>query len=237
MFDAEGRGRKARTMLAVLADFFAGRALEGLAALNVGSSAGLIDRHLAASFASVVGMDIDAPAIRHAAGETPPGNLRFLVGDALRIPFGDASFDVVVCSQVYEHVPDAPRMMAEILRVLKPGGACYFAAGNRLMWNEPHYDLRLLSVMPRWLADLRVRAAGKGSGYYEQHYTYWGLRRLVRGFHLHDYTRRIVEDPAAFFADYMLRPGSRKARLARLVARHLRWLVPGYIWVLEKPSR
>jgi ubiquinone/menaquinone biosynthesis C-methylase UbiE len=237
MFDAEARARKARTMLDVLSDHFAGRALSGMAALNVGGSAGIIDRHLAAGFAAVTGMDIDAPAIAHASREHAGANLRFLVGDALHIPFAEASFDVVVCSQVYEHVPDAARMMAEIHRVLKPGGACYFAAGNRIMWNEPHYDLKLLSVMPRWLADLRVRAAGKGDAYYEKHYTYWGLRTLVRRFRLHDYTARIVEDPAAFHADYMLRPGSRKVRLARLVARYLMWLSPGYIWVLEKPAR
>jgi len=100
MFDAEGRARKARTMLAVLADFFAARPLGAMAALNVGSSAGFIDRELAASFDSVIGMDIDAPAIAHAAQAAPAGNLRFLVGDALRIPFGDASFDVAICSQV-----------------------------------------------------------------------------------------------------------------------------------------
>lgn len=221
-------------MAAVLGHFFATRRLDSMSVLNVGSSAGMVDRELSRSFASVVGMDIDAPAIARASRESATGNTAFLVGDAMRIPFGPETFDVVVCSQVYEHVPDAPRMMAEIFRVLRPGGVCYFAAGNRLMWNEPHYDMRLLSVMPRWLADLRVRAAGKGDGYYELHYTYWGLRRLVERFRLHDYTRRIIEDPAAYKADYMLRPGSRKALLARRVARWLPWLVPGYVWVLEK---
>lgn len=236
MYDAGLRERKARTMVAVLQHFFRARALGSLALLNVGSSAGLIDRQLAASFASVVGMDIDAPAVRHAAAANDRANLRFFVGDALHLPFGERAFDVVVCSQVYEHVPDAGRMMSEIFRVLKPGGACYFAAGNRIMWNEPHYDLRLLSLMPRWLADLRVRAAGKAEGYYEKHYTYWGLKRLVARFALHDYTRAIIDDPVAFHADYMLPPGSRKVALAGLVARHLMWLVPGYIWILEKPA-
>ena len=237
MYDAQARERKARTMVAVLEHFFAARPLATLSLLNVGSSAGLIDRYLAGRFAGVVGMDIDAPAVRHAAATNDRGNLRFFVGDAMHLPFDDGSFDVVVCSQVYEHVPDAGRMMSEIFRALKPGGACYFAAGNRIMWNEPHYDMRLLSLMPRWLADLRVRASGKAQGYYERHFTYWGLKRLVAKFALHDYTKAIIDDPAAFHADYMLRPGSAKAAIAGIVARYLMWLSPGYVWVLEKPAR
>jgi len=236
MYDAEARERKARTMVAVLQHFFRGRPLGSLSLLNVGSSAGFIDRHLAENFASVVGMDIDAPAVRHAAAANDRPNLRFFVGDALRLPFDDRAFDVVVCSQVYEHVPDAGRMMAEIFRVLRPHGACYFAAGNRIMWNEPHYNMRLLSLMPRWLADLRVRAAGKARGYYEKHYTYWGLKRLVARFALHDYTKAIIDDPASFHADYMLPPGSLKTTIAGMVARYLMWLSPGYVWVLEKPE-
>lgn len=235
MHDVSARERKARTMVAVLQDRLKGP-LHGLAALNVGGSAGIIDAFLADHFGSVVSVDIDIPAIEHARRQFAKGNLSFLVGDALSLSFADGAYDVVICSQVYEHVPDAHRMMQEIFRVMKPGGVCYFAAGNRLMWNEPHYNLPLLSVVPRAVAHAYVRLAGRASHYHEYHFTYWGLRRLVRSFVLHDYTRRIIEEPARYFAEYMVAPGSLKQTAAALLARYAYWLVPGYIWVLEKPA-
>jgi ubiquinone/menaquinone biosynthesis C-methylase UbiE len=235
MRDLLGRERKARTTVAVLRDYLAGE-LRGLSLLNVGGSMGIIDNVLADHFGRVVGVDIDRAAIEHAERAYRRDNLAFQVGDAMALGFADDAFDVVVCSHVYEHVPDARRMMAEISRVLKPGGVCYFAAGNRLMWTEPHYGLPLLSVLPRPLAHLYIRLAGKAQHYHELHFTYWGLRKLVDGFEWHDYTRRIVADPEAFGADYMLRPGSLKARVAAAIAEHAYWLLPSYIWLLRKPA-
>lgn len=58
-----------------------------------------------------------------AAGEAPEG-ARFEVvrGDLLHLPFPDASVDRVMASEVLEHIPDDVTAMAEIARVLKPGG-------------------------------------------------------------------------------------------------------------------
>jgi SAM-dependent methyltransferase len=228
----EGRERKARTMALVLRDFL-GRRLATASVLDVGAAAGFIDHYLAAHVARVIGIDIDADAIRHAQQNCVAPNLRFQVGDAMDLDFPDESFDVVLCTNVYEHVPDARRLMAEIRRVLRPGGVCYFAAGNRLNPIERHYRLPFLSVLPRPLAHLYLRGAGRGASYYEKHLSYWGLKRLVRGFRVHDYSRRIVIAPEAFGADYMLPPRSWKRRLASLVVRHAYWLCPSYVWVLE----
>ncbi len=235
MRDVDGRERKARTMVRVLLDHF-GAAAKSLEVLDVGASTGIIDNYLADHFGSVLGCDIDAAAIAEAAARYRKPNLAFRCGDAMHIERPDASVDVVICTQVYEHVPDAGRMMAEIRRVLRPGGACYFAASNRLMWNEPHYDLPLLSVVPRWLAHRYVRLAGKADRYHELHFSYWGLRRLVRGFEVVDYTRTLIERPEDFATAYMIRPGSAKSHIARLLARYALWAVPGYIWLLVKPT-
>lgn len=235
MFETGIRERKARTMVAVLEDCLPGP-LADYRLLNVGGSAGIIDDHLARHLGQVVGIDIDAPAIDHARRHFSRANLEFLVGDALNLPFPTASFDVVICSQVYEHVTDPQQMFREIHRVLKHGGVCYFAAGNRLMWNEPHYNLPLLSVLPRPLAHVYIRLAGKARHYHEKHLSYWGLRKLVRNFSCQDYTRRLVTEPDKYHTAYLIRPGSLKAALARLLLRLAYWAFPGYIWVLRKDS-
>jgi ubiquinone/menaquinone biosynthesis C-methylase UbiE len=233
MHDLLGRERKARTMVAVLQDYFQ-QPLDRLTLLNVGGSTGIIDNFLAGHFRSVVGVDIDAAAIEHAKKTYERENLTFEVGDAMDLIYPDNSFDVAVCSQVYEHVPDAGAMMEEIFRVLKPEGVCYFAANNRIMWKEPHYDLPLLSMVPRPLAHVYIRMAGKASYYHELHLSYWGLRRLVRRFKIHDYTRRIMRAPEKYAVEYMVRPGTAKARIAVFIAQCLYWLMPGYVWILQK---
>ncbi|MGC1420379.1 MAG: class I SAM-dependent methyltransferase [Acidimicrobiales bacterium] len=43
-------------------------------------------------------------------------------GDALHLPFADATFDRVICSEVLEHIPDDAGAMHELVRVLRPGG-------------------------------------------------------------------------------------------------------------------
>ena len=220
-------------MVAVLEDYLPG-SLKEYDLLNVGGSTGIIDNYLASFFNRVVGTDIDEPAIRHATHTYVRDNLEFRVADALNLPFTDQSFDVVVCSHVYEHVPDPYRMFAEIRRVLKPRGICYFSAGNRLMWNEPHYNLPLLSVLPRPLAHLYIRLAGKARYYHEKHLSYWGLKNLVKDFKCTDYTSKLVEEPEKFHTDYMLRPGSVKARVACMILKIASWASPGYIWILEK---
>jgi SAM-dependent methyltransferase len=58
------------------------------------------------------------------AGELAPGSLHANVvqGDALHLPFPDATFDRVICSEVLEHIPDDLAAMSELTRVLRPGG-------------------------------------------------------------------------------------------------------------------
>ncbi len=57
------------------------------------------------------------------AGEAPAGaTATAMEGDALNLPFPDESFDVVIISEVMEHIPDDKGVLAEMVRVLKPGG-------------------------------------------------------------------------------------------------------------------
>lgn len=58
-----------------------------------------------------------------AAGEVPAGGeLLCVEGDALALPFDDASFDRIIAAEVLEHIPDDRGAIAELVRVLAPGG-------------------------------------------------------------------------------------------------------------------
>jgi 2-polyprenyl-3-methyl-5-hydroxy-6-metoxy-1,4-benzoquinol methylase len=232
--DHASRRRKAATMLAVLREVVSNLAQARV--LDVGASTGVIDAELAQHCGEVCGIDIDAHAIEAARQQFVAHNLRFELGDAMALGAPDRSIDVVICAHVYEHVPDAKRLMSEIDRVLKPAGVCYFSAGNRYAWREPHYQLPLLSVVPKFLAHRYLRALGRGNFYYEEHLGYFALRRLVAAFEVLDYTARLVDQPVRYGTDYMFAPGSLRQRAAQCLVHSLPSLCPGYIWVLRKPA-
>jgi SAM-dependent methyltransferase len=232
MHSREGRERKARTMLAVLSDHLGEARLSRARVLNVGCSTGLIDEVIATRTAHVVGIDIDEDAIA-IANARRSHNTEFRIGDAMDLDFPDGSFDVVICSQVYEHVPDPQRMMVEIRRVMAEAGICYFAATNRWCVMEQHYRLPFLSVIPVSWAHRYLRVAGAGDFYYERHLGLRGLKRLVAAFAVVDYTRRIIDEPDRFEARYLVGSGT-KQRIARLLARTAYWAFPGYVWLLRR---
>jgi len=121
--------------------------------------------------------------------------------------FDNESFDLVICAQVYEHVPDSKQLLAEIKRLLKPNGICYFAAGNRLNLIEGHYKLPFLSVIPKPLAHVYLLILGRGKYYYENHLTYWRLKRLVLQFEFDvvDYTAKVIYEPEKYSATEIVR--------------------------------
>lgn len=83
------------------------------------------------------------------------------------IPHSDAQFDVVVTNQVLEHVADLDSVIAEISRVLKPGGLMLALFPSREVWREGHVGVPFLHLIPRESKSrefyaLLVRSAGFG---------------------------------------------------------------------------
>lgn len=235
LYDLKGREQKAKKIIAVLNDHFGG-STGGMTLLDIGSSTGIMTHLLSHSFAFTTGIDIDEKAVAYSREQFSSPSLTFQMGDSMNLPFEANSFDVVNCTQVYEHVPDSTKLMAEIYRVLKPGGVCFFAAGNRYVLMEGHYHLPLLSVVPKPVAHLYLRMLGRGKYYYENHLSCRGLKKLVRNFEVIDYTRKIIQDPDKFCATEMITGGSFKQKIALLFTRIAYWLVPDYIWLLKKPG-
>src|SRR5713226_689032 len=217
VFNAASRRQKAKKTLAVLADYLGG--IDDLIALDIGCAAGNSTRFYAERLGSVIGIDIDAPAVEYAVRNNALPNLKYCIMDTKSLGFLDNTFDVIICTHIYEHVPDSKKLLDEIYRLLKIGGVCYFAAGNRLSIVEPHYQLPLLSVIPKPLAHYYLKILRRGDFYYENHLSYWGLRKLVAKFELIDYTTKVVKEPAKFFATELIRDGSIKQKIALVLLK------------------
>jgi len=239
MYDQDGRHQKAKKTLAVLSDFIVttGHDPANLSLLDIGCSTGHMTQVYGSAFGKVVGIDIDVSAVQHAQQNNDLDNITFSVSDSMALGFEDDAFDCVTCTQIYEHVPDSKQLMSEIYRILKPGGICYFAAGNRVKFMEPHYGLPLLSIPPKSIGHLYVRLAGKADHYYETHLSYWGLRKLVSQFSIFDYTAKVIADPVKFHATELVRADSLKQTISLAILKVAYWLCPTYIWILRKPAQ
>ncbi|MCZ6832114.1 MAG: class I SAM-dependent methyltransferase, partial [Acidobacteria bacterium] len=77
------------------------------------------------------------------------------------LPLADASCDVVTCCSVLEHVQDPHAVLAEVARVLKPGGWLHLGVPNALRFQERHYKIFLPPRTPRFLARLYLRLRGR----------------------------------------------------------------------------
>lgn len=228
MLDEGARRQKAAKLIAVVQHGLGVDSLDGLRALDVGCSAGFIADSLAQSGARTSGVDIDEPGLARARtrfGERV--DFRLARGEAL--PFPDGSMDVVVLNHIYEHVVDPAAVLADIHRVLAPGGVLYAGLGHRWQIIEPHHRLPLLSWLPQRAADRYLRLTGKGEHYYERYATPAGLRRLFAAFDVWDYTLPVLADARAFAGDDVV--PAWVGRLPEPVLSATLPLVPTYVWL------
>jgi ubiquinone/menaquinone biosynthesis C-methylase UbiE len=79
----------------------------------------------------VTGLDLTASRVEGATELTRLAGLsdsvRFVHGNALDMPFHDASFTLAIAQEAFAHIPDKPRLLAECTRVLQPGGRLVFS--------------------------------------------------------------------------------------------------------------
>lgn len=115
--------------------------------------------------------------------------LRFRQGDAERLPFPDATFDVVLNVESCHHYPSLPTFLGEVERVLRPGGAFCVAtywdrAGRarfeRALEDAPLEVVRQADITPRVMDALRATNAMKAT-LIRRHVPWW-LRPLLNHF-------------------------------------------------------
>ena len=107
--------------------------------LEVAAGTGVVTREMAKRLpasASIVATDLNGPMIERAQAIGTARSVEWRTGDAMSLPFADASFDAVVCEFGAMFFPDKAKAYAEARRVLKPGGAYLFNVWDRIEDNE-----------------------------------------------------------------------------------------------------
>ena len=89
--------------------------------------------------AQVVNLDLD-PSYAESDLNCLP-NVRFVAGDARKMPFANASFDMVTMFDLLEHIEEDHVAAAESLRVLRPGGWLLVSTPDRTRWRYPYWSL------------------------------------------------------------------------------------------------
>jgi ubiquinone/menaquinone biosynthesis C-methylase UbiE len=159
--------------------------------LEGGCGTGAVARHLANIDSSyeVVGLD-PSPRFIEKAKELSDGisNLQFEIGDALSLPFDNASFDVVVFHTCLCHVPGAETALEEAHRVLRPGGklavfdgdyaSTTFATGDHDPLEQCATAAMAAFVHDRWLVRKLPRLA-KAAGFTVERFDSHGYLQSV----------------------------------------------------------
>jgi SAM-dependent methyltransferase len=105
--------------------------------LDLGCGAGQFTQELAAAGTLPVGVEVAEAALERARAAAPELDFRLVPIDA-PLPLPDAAFDVVWASEVIEHVSDTGLWLAEVVRMLAPGG--------RLLLSTPSHGRLLLAL-------------------------------------------------------------------------------------------
>ena len=102
----------------------------GVRVLDVGCGAGWFAQQCAAAGATVWATDLSLKGVREARARYPAAGL-FQMGDIYLLPFAGAAFDLVLLSEVLEHLEDLDRALGEVVRVLRPGGMILISVPHR----------------------------------------------------------------------------------------------------------
>lgn len=191
--------------------------LEGKTVLDLGCGWGGVVFHAATQASRAVGIEPDTERLdiaRALQKETGAAQVELLEGVGEKLPFPDNTFDIVASYQVLEHVQNPAQVMAEVARILKPGGTFHFSTPNYMAFYEPHYKVFWLPLLPKSIARFYLKLRGRKPDFLA-HINYVNpiaIRKMLR----HSRLR---------FTDLHLQ--SAIAKCQRILAHRLGWL-PGW---------
>jgi len=231
---SEGRDRKAQNILQCL-ELLTDLDLSTLSCVDIGCGSGGISYHLAPAFDTVCGIDPEPWQRWHEFTAEQP-HLSFREESIDTLGLADNSVDVVICNQVYEHVPSPQLCIAQIHRILKPGGVCYFAGPNLLYPIEPHVFWPFIHWIPRrWaLAILRTFSPDKEKILDAYSTTYWRLRHWLRDFTIVDAVPPLIKHRANAESSGNVWRLFRPIPVGAL--KLFAFLSQGFVFILTKPK-
>ncbi len=169
--------------------------------IDVGCGAG---RHAFEAYrrgADVIAFDHDASELKGVAtileamaeaGEAPASaKAETVLGDALQLPYADSTFDCVIASEILEHIPADDAAIAELVRVLKPGGTLAVSVPRwfpeRVCWwlSDEYHSNEGGHVRIYRATELRDKIAGHGMSLAHSHYAhalhspFWWLKCAI----------------------------------------------------------
>lgn len=165
--------------------------------LDVGCGPGVLALTVAPRVAYLKGIDANAAHIQACEVQRERegiSNVEFEMQSLYGIePTGD--FDIVLMSDVLEHVVRQREALERGLGALRPGGVIYLSTNNRWWPTEGHMRLPFLTYLPKRLANRYVRATKRGSSY-EGYYLlgYFALRKLLDSLDV-DYAFKPPQNP------------------------------------------
>src|SRR5215475_5334536 len=152
-----------RRRVATFTALVPGRGLpERARALELGCGGGTYVRLLAGLGYRTVGLDYSVPSLQRAMVADPGRKGTYLAGEAYALPFSSAMFDLVVSIGVLQALSDPARAIAEMTRVLRPGGVLVVEALNGR--GAVAMARRIMARLSGWPTRVRSYAPGDVRG-------------------------------------------------------------------------
>jgi SAM-dependent methyltransferase len=141
--------------------------LQECTVLDMGCGLGALSLPASHRVKSVKGIDVDQSYIARCVERAEQDNITnaaFEVKSLFDLD-GQEQYDIVLCSDVLEHVEDQEGLLERIVISLEDGGVFYLTTNNKYWPMEGHFGLLFLSYLPRDKAEEEVRRTGKGKVY------------------------------------------------------------------------
>jgi SAM-dependent methyltransferase len=172
--------------------------------------------------ATIYGLDYNPVRLARARGVA--GGSRLQQGSLYDLPFAGASFDVVLCNHVIEHIPDLARALSELHRVLRPGGLLVIGVPNEGCL----------------MARMRNRLVQPSIGRTTDHVHFFTAQTLADALSRSGFRVRRIERETFFFPCSYLNACCAEVGIGHWLMAGLRALVPsqagGLIVAAEKPA-
>ena len=158
--------------LETLRRFAAARPTDRILEVGVGGG------HVLAKFPGMQRTGIDlSPTMLQRARRRLGGDVELLQGSADQLPFDDATFDVVLCTEVLEHVVEPARVVRELMRVAAPGARVVVSIPNEAIIDRAKRMIRRMPIIRTLLRTL----ASEGNEWHLHHLDRSALQQMTAG--------------------------------------------------------